>query len=76
MSYPGLLVIVAAYGATAGGLYDGSYPNLWGVVAAAGAAVAWYSTPLGRREARLRHDSRALNRGPSPASEPGHTPDD
>lgn len=53
-SWPGMVAMPVAYGATAAGLYGDHYPNLWGVVAAAAVGIAWYGSPLGRLEARRR----------------------
>ncbi len=52
--WPGVVVAVAAYVAVAVSLYDLSYPNLWGALAAAVVGTAWYVSPLRRMEARRR----------------------
>jgi hypothetical protein len=52
--WPGVVVTMAAYAAVALSLYDHSYPNLWGALAAAVVAVAWYASPMRRLEARRR----------------------
>lgn len=52
--WPGMVVLVLAYAAVAGGLYGHSYSNLWGALAATVVGVAWYLSPLRRVEARRR----------------------
>jgi len=52
--WPGLVVVVAVYAGVALGLYHEHYPNLWGGLAAALAAMAWYGSPLRALEARRR----------------------
>ncbi len=52
--WPGVVVAVAAYVAVAISLYDRSYPNLWGALAATVVGTAWYLSPLRRMETRRR----------------------
>jgi hypothetical protein len=52
--WPGIVVTLAVYAAVALPLYHDSYPNLWGALAAAVAAVAWYGSPMRRLEAHRR----------------------
>lgn len=58
--WPGMLLVLLAYAVTAVILYDKPYPNLWGVVAAAGVGVAWYCSPVRRLEStrRMRRHER------------------
>jgi hypothetical protein len=57
--WPGLVVVALAYTAVAMALFDHSYPNLWGGIAAAAVGTAWYGSPLRRLEARRRERLRA-----------------
>lgn len=62
--WPGLIVVALTYVAVASGLFGGSYPNLWGGIAAIVVGTAWYASPLRRVEARRRERLRA-SRSPS-----------
>ena len=55
-SWPGLLVVLAAYAVVSVPLLvaGAAYPQLLGVVAAGVVVAAWYGSALGRREARRR----------------------
>lgn len=52
--WPGIVVVLAVYVAVAVALYHHLYPNLWGGLAAAVAALAWYASPMRNYEARRR----------------------
>jgi hypothetical protein len=61
--WPGIVVTLAVYVATALSVYHDAYPNLWGGLAAAIAATLWYGSPMRRLEGRRRdrlHAGRAL----------------
>lgn len=60
--WPGLVVVVAAYAATAGGLHNQRYPQLLGALAALVVALLWYGSPLRRWEAQRR--ARAARQRP------------
>lgn len=64
--WPGIVVVLVAYAAVAIGLYDHSYSNLWGGLAAAIVAGAWYGSPLRGLEARRRARLRADKAPPAP----------
>lgn len=66
--WPGLVVVLVAYAAVAIGLYRHSYSNLWGGLAAAVVAAAWYGSPVRRIEARRRARLRASRTPPETAS--------
>lgn len=66
--WPGVVVVIVAYAAVAIGLYDHSYSNLWGGLAAAVVAAAWYGSPVRRIEARRRARLRASRTPPETAS--------
>jgi hypothetical protein len=53
--WPGIVVVLAVYVAVAVALYHHLYPNLWGGLAAAVAALSWYASPMRHYEARRRH---------------------
>lgn len=60
--WPGIVVVLAVYVAAAAALHHHLYPNLWGGLAAAVAALAWYGSPLRGVEARRRERLRAGSR--------------
>jgi hypothetical protein len=68
--WPGLVVVALAYAAVAAGLFDQSYPNLWGGLAAIAVGTAWYASPLRRLEARRRQRLRVPR--PPATEHPGH----
>jgi len=57
--WPGIVATLVVYAAVALALFHDSYPNLWGGLAAAVAAAAWYASPLRRLEGRRRERLRA-----------------
>lgn len=57
--WPGIVVTLAVYAAVALPLYHDSYPNLWGALAAAVAAVVWYGSPMRHLEEQRRRRLRA-----------------
>lgn len=63
--WPGLLAVLGVYVAVAVPLAVAGvgYPNVIGIVAATLAAGGWYASPIGRREAARRLNSRGTASG-------------